>query len=370
MAEPTEDLVVEIPPDSMTVEIGPDGVPKTVPTSEVNREARARERDADPEVKTLRQRLADAENERQRMAEAATAEREGRLRAEKAADTNTDYAIKAHRHAVTEAYERANADYGQIASAIETLTQMRAMAKDHLRRANEDDNLTPADRATRIAEATDQLTAINSRMETLETGKRGAEGRVGEAKHAWEETERRLQALRDAPPPKREQPQPKIPTTDEFIHTAPPAVQEWLREHREYATHNSDEQGLLNAFANKWVIQHKRDVKSLDTPEFREALDREFFGDNMAPEDPPPRRQAPAERTERPRPSAAPVARGGEFYSSNNPQAGKIRLPPKLAAQVRANGLDPTKYALECVDLIKKGELPKNFLDPDYPHDY
>ena len=61
---------------------------------------------------------------------------------------------------------------------------------------------------------------------------------------------------------------------------------------------------------------------------------------------------------------------GNQFFSSRNINAEKVKLPPKLAAFVRSAGLDPTQYALEAVAAIKAGNLPKNFLDPDYEHNF
>lgn len=68
--------------------------------------------------------------------------------------------------------------------------------------------------------------------------------------------------------------------------------------------------------------------------------------------------------------AAAPVSRSGDVFSSRNPNAAKVKLPPKVAEFVRVSGLDPTKYAAEVVAQIKSGKLPKDWLDPDFPHDF
>ena len=57
-----------------------------------------------------------------------------------------------------------------------------------------------------------------------------------------------------------------------------------------------------------------------------------------------------------------------QFFSSRNPNAAQVKLPPKLAAFVKASGLNPTEFALGAVADIKAGKLPKDYLDPDYDH--
>ncbi len=49
-----------------------------------------------------------------------------------------------------------------------------------------------------------------------------------------------------------------------------------MREHREFADPNSDENVDLNAFAAKWLRKNKNDPNSLNTHAFVEALDAQF----------------------------------------------------------------------------------------------
>jgi hypothetical protein len=219
------------------------------------------------------------------------------------------------------------------------------------------------------------MQSLAARIETLESGKRGVESRVAEAKQVYEDTERRLASIREKPEPEVKEevkPQPKVATADDFISNAPRPTQAWLKEHRRFAEPGTKEHKKLHAFAAEYLADHDDDASALNSEAFREALDAKFF--------PQAKETAVAEETEpetvretpkqRPRPAAAPVVRSGEIFSSKNMQAGKVRLPPRLAAQVKAAGLDATKYALECVELIKKGELPKTFLDNDHDHSY
>jgi hypothetical protein len=364
IAAPTDDLVIDVPATELAGEEAPKtAAPKAKPS-------------AAPEVKTLRQRLEESERERERLAAESATERTAREKAEKDAATNIDYAVKTHGRAIGSEYREALAAQREITSGIEAVQQYQAMAEQAKMAALADDNMSPQDRAKAIVTADRQLQAAAARLETLEGGRRGVEQSVAEAKATYEDTLARLQAARDTKPEPKPEPEakqaPKVTTADDFIAAAPRQTQEWLREHREFADPNTDEHVDLHAFANKWLRRHKGDAQSLNTSEFREALNAEFFPDgqeeHVSEPEPEVVEAAPAPK---PKPkskvvSAAPVARTGAYFGSNNLQATKINLEPKLRAALEQMGLDPTQWALQAREDIKAGKLPKEYLDPGY----
>lgn len=377
MAGPAADDIIEIPSDLIAMGHDADGLPKTVV---VEPEEEPKVREPDPEVKTLKQRLEEAERERERLRTEHQTERAAREKAEKDRDVNSHYAIRAHRDAVTARYQEATQAQSEIETGLSAAQTIRASLEEAKRRVITDDNIDPHERARQQVKIDSDLQALAARMETLEAGKRGVESRVAEARQTYEETERRLSALqeREREPKVEDKPEVKVPqppkNADEFIAVAPTELKGWLAEHREFADPNSDENVDLQGFAAKWLRKNGGNHAALNSEAFREALDAKFFPEDtkeMTTEEPDPE-PAPRRATPKPntRPAAAPVMRDKELYSSRNPNAKAGKLPPKLAEKVRGMGLDPTKYFHECVDLIKKGELPKNFLDHDYDHSY
>ncbi len=119
----------------------------------------------------------------------------------------------------------------------------------------------------------------------------------------------------------------------------------------------------LMDWANAWAADYGQGT--IHSPQFLEALDEKFGSaeDDVAEE----------KVTAKPKSkvtAAAPVSRRGSTFSSSNMDAKSVKLPPKLAAFVKSSGLDPTQYALGAVADIKAGRLPKDFLDPDYDHQF
>ena len=128
-------------------------------------------------------------------------------------------------------------------------------------------------------------------------------------------------------------------------------------------------------FADEYAEDHGQGA--LKSADFVAALNAKFFPDETGNEEVETRRERaapePVEETPKPQRStrsttAAPVSRGNQFFSSKNPNASQVKLPPRLAAFVKSAGLNPTEYALSAVADIKAGRLPKDYLDPDYDH--
>jgi len=228
---------------------------------------------------------------------------------------------------------------------------------------------------------TDQLADLQERLSELSATKleleRAKRNTISEVRRADEIT--RVAAEKPATTAIKEDPKPLAApavetkqTPDEWIGQFPRKTQTWLRDNKDYVTDPSKHKALLE-FANEWAADYGQ--ATLHTPSFIEALNEKFSGEASDDGDVTINEDKPERAVERetPKPkaktmSSAPVSRGGSHFSSKNMDARTVKLPPRLAAEVKAMGLDPTQYALGAVEDIKAGKLPKNFLDPDYDH--
>lgn len=364
MPPETDDLVVDIPTDIIEVpaagappaaavpdktkQLPPDDTADRLARLEREREAAARERDEERSARVQAERVA-----REHSAARATAE--------ETAQTREQQALNAH-------WARIHSDRDHIAAAIQTAEAREKSAKDDFRAAREAGN------ADKEAEALAAIADSRAMMSQLEQGKIAAERQIEETRRALQERAERVAAAgksrADDPATKpAAEPQPAPVTPDAWIDGVRPSLGDtnanWLREHKEFVTDPKLNRKLLR-FADDYADDHG--VSALKSDDFRRALDERFFPDKEEPAPAP----VPAPTQERSRPratSSAPVSRGSQFFSSANPNGTQVRLPPRLASFVRAAGLNPTEYALAAVADIKAGKLPKDFLDPDYPHD-
>lgn len=250
-----------------------------------------------PEVVSLRQKLDEGNRERERISQEMAAERSAREtekvradKAEKDRDTNSTLAIRAHRDAVTARYQEAAQAQSEIESGLQAAQAIKGTLEDTKRRILADDNLDPRERANQLVKVDSDLNAYANRIETLESGKRGVESRVADARQTYEETERRLASLRDKEPetkeaePEKKQPEPKkAVTADDFIANAPIPARAWLREHKEFAEPDSKELRRLSAYAASWLADNNRDPNDpkawddMDAATFQKAMDAKFF---------------------------------------------------------------------------------------------
>lgn len=325
------------------------GMPRTEPADEPKPKPEAKKAEPDPELTSLRQKLAE-ERERfaQEAADARTAREAERTRADKAEkdrDTNSTYAIRAHRDAVTARYHEATQAQSEIESGLQAAQAIKGTLEDTKRRILADDNLDPKERANQLVKVDSDLNAYANRIETLESGKRGVESRVAEARHTYEETERRLASLRDKEPevkepePEKKTTETKITTADDFIAQAPRAAQDWLKEHKEFAAPNSKELRRLSAYAAAWLADNDRDPNDskawdgVDANAFKTAMDAKFFPKSkqeeaeVAETEPEAVETKPATRQATP---SAPVSRSGT--PSNPGKSGAIKLTPEQYA--------------------------------------
>jgi hypothetical protein len=364
-----DDLVIEIPPNSITVEIDADGTPKTVP---VEPETPSEPETPDPTLAELEQarrerddlvrRAEQAERtaqERERALAAAQAatetERSARSKAEATAHDRTVQGAVAHYYRINSELENAKSALGQTQTII-------AQAEANLAAAHADGD------HTRIARINSDVARANAEMVALQQAQTQWGYELDRAKRAYEDV-----AVK---PTKTEEPKPEPKTEvatsatepDKWIAQFPKKTTgDWLRSHREYVT-DTDKHKKLMDFANEWY----NEGNSLHTKDFIKALDQEF-GFSTREETTTVTTETPkkeVETPERTRPKAtpaAPVSRGsGDVFSSSNLNAAKVKLPADVVAFCKQAGLDPTSYALSVVEEIKRGEKPKEWLDPSY----
>jgi len=373
-----DEIVVAIPDE--TVVPLKDGAPpppeKKDPPARVSSLARARVAQTDENsTKEQLDRIASLEREREEArreaeaarlaaaeaAEAARAAQVGRTQAEDTARLREQQAMRAH-------FARLASDKSQIEGAIVATQAEESNAQAELVRAIESGD------AARQAAAQKVIAKAAAQLAQLENGKHAADLEIQRAQRLFEQHEQaQSRATRDeTPAPKREpepRHQPETMTPDRWIDTQARQVlgdkgAEWLKTNRKFADDPKMNRKFLR-FADDYADDHGKEA--LKSEEFIERLN-EHFGLVEREEEPP----APVERQQRApvrATAAAPVSRNGnQFFSSRNMNATAVRLPPALATKVRQMGMDVTQYALQAVEDIKAGRLPKDFLDPDYNH--
>lgn len=376
LPELDDDVIVAIPDDTVAI----DGV-KPDATVEKKDDPPKRERSAggqfvgkakvEPDrIAALerdvaeKQRLADeAQARAEQFAEQARLAHEARIKADETALVRERQAMGAH-------WEKLHSDKSQIETGIAAAQERERSAVERYTAAREAGDIKAE------AEALKMLSESQSTIAQLEQGKIAIDGRISETQRLFEEHARARQKAeedtqrerqeRERQPPRQEAP----PSPDEWIDKQAKAVlgtagADWLKAHKEFAADPKMNRKFLR-FADDYADDHGRDA--LKSREFLAALNEKFFPDQDEEVDQEEREPEPV-REERPRTkAAAPVQRRDQFFSSRNMNASQVRLPPKLAAFVKGAGLDPTQFALEAVQEIKAGKLPKNYLDPDYDH--
>ena len=370
-----DDGLVEIPDDLITVGFDADGLPKTIAARDQPPEVVAKEdagtvqkkKDEDELVKQLRKerddRAREAEEAKQQALDAVRQAQEAakaRAQAEAAAAKNHGYAVNSH-------MQRMHAERGQVESGLAAAKASVAQLKDMLKRAVSEGD------GDRVADITEQMALASADLREFERGKAGIEAEIARHQAAFEAADE--PAAKAAPEPAAA----KTPTPDDWIESCPKATHAWLKDHRDYVTDPKLNRKLMR-FADEYM-EDNGGAHALNTSDFIEALNAKFFPkkEERAPVTTTTEDKVDAtitvdegvEEKARARvPAAAPVRASGGVFSSANPTAKHVKLPAKLAQFVKESGLDPVKYALGAVADIKAGKLPKNFLDPDYPHEF
>lgn len=367
----TDADLIEIPADLLTSGTDADGTPITVATDKAKGGAVETEEKPAKKLVTLaeleaQKAIADEERRLREAAEAAAkTEREGKADAEKRASTSQGHAINAHLHKTYSDYARTHGEVQQIASAIASTEALAAsQEKEYVAAAADGDHV-------RMARVQREIAKLEAERVALETGKRGAEVALNEAKYHYETATAAYGQTADpkkeeaTPEVKTVEEKPKTVTPDDWIASCPVAAQPWLREHKEFATDKRANRRLLR-FVDKYLDENDDDQKVLNSPEFVKALNEEFFpeeAETMAEE---PEVKVVAEKPKAKAVAAAPVSRGGGVFSSTNLNASKVRLPADVVSFCKQAGLNPEMYAAGVVEDIKAGRKPKEWLDPGY----
>ena len=381
MSTPTVEIkdpdIIEIPPD-MQLGFDADGLPKTDPVEQA----------AEPEADKTKEELARLQRERDEMAEARqraetevvarskdaqhaqeALEAERKVRVEREGQV-----LQSHLHRVASDYRTVETQIQTMENAAASIDAMASTLEQQIAAASEAGNHT-------------QLGALNRKIAQLEAQKQTHESGIAAAKERLLDIKTdydRAYAAAAAPRPDKEakpevKPEPKKDdppaqvTPDQWIDSVKGVVGDagtkWLKDNREFVTDGAKNAQLV-AFSQYYGAKHGQ--SSLKSEAFVKALNAEFLpeteDETMSEE--APAKVEPKATTKAKATPAAPVSRGGSVFSSTNLDAKQVRLPPKLAAFVKASGLDPTQYALGAVEDIKAGRLPKNFLDPDYDHNF
>lgn len=363
--------LIEIPADLLTSGTDADGTPITVATDKAKGGAVETEEKPAKKLVTLaeleaQKAIADDERRLRELAEAAVkTEREGKVDAEKRASTSQGHAINAHLHKTYETYARTHGEVQQLSSAIANTDALAASQEKEMVAAAE------AGDHARMARLQREIAKLEAERLALETGKRGAEAALNEAKYHYETATAaygQTDTKKDEAKPEVKTAEPTKPQTLEaWIDNAPAATQPFLKRHKEFAgkiaSGNSREAKQMAAFVAEWMVDHD----DINSPDFVKAAEEKFFPEEVeeavAEE---PEVKVVAEKPKAKAVAAAPVSRGGGTFSSTNPSAGKIYLEPKLRETLVKMNLDPTKWAIEARELIKQGKLPKEYLDPGY----
>lgn len=376
-AIPADDLIA-IPEDEIQLGFDKDGMPKAEAGGKTATGKPIEDEAPDPAIKALERERDEAQAKADRAEREAAAERtraqaaeEASARKDEALSKRTGEAVGAHRARVTSDYQRIAREHETVTSGISQAQGMLTQAKRDLAAA-----ITAGD-GERQADLTEHVGKLTGQLTQLEALKPNVESYLNEAKQTYEETERQVA---EAARRKTDEPEvkPKGPKdfndfatnySDKFIDDSPRATQSWLREHKNDVIKDEGKFAQLDAFAKHYAIKHGSG--SLNSRDFVKALDAEFFPKQDTEEEPEvvddtDEPEAPKPKAKAKVTAAAPVSRSNNVFNSGNLNADKIWLEPKLKAELVRMSLDPTKWALEARDLIKRGKLPKEYLDPGY----
>lgn len=367
--------LIEIPPDAIQLGFDTDGMPRTDPVDEVPKD--------EPKAPTLAE-LEALRREKDETAARLSTEAAARVKAEAEAkqareatevltgklDTTQKQALGAHYHKAYSDYKAVHSEHQQIVNAISSTETLAASLEQQALAAEEAGDRAKAIRLQR------EMARAEAHLTQLEAGKTAAAREVEDAKYKFQEAEQLVRTpateVKPEPKPKAE---PEVKTVAEETKPDPDAwidqwpkktTGQWLKSHKDYVTDPAKHKQLID-FVQEWY----NEGNPVHTKDFVAALNEKFAPEDVEMSEETPKvveTKVPATKTKAT--PAAPVTRGANTFSSTNLSASTVRLPPKLAAFVKASGLDPTQYALGAVEDIKSGKLPKNFLDPDYDHNF
>ena len=361
--------LIEIPSDMIQLGFTDDGMPITEPTDKAVAEGKE-----EPKTATLAD-LEQMKRERDEATERLTAEAAAKAKAEaeakaarEAAEALTGKLGKTegvlHDRTIQSAaahYRSVYSEHQQITSAIASTEALAASYEKELAAASE------AGDHVKVAATQRAIARAEAHLAQLEAGKSAAEQEVKRAERVWQDVNA-APPVEEPKPKKEAEPkkvdEPEKPNPEAWIAQFPKkTTAAWLNTHKDYVT-DPDKHKKLLAFANEWY----NEGNPLHTKDFVAALTAEFAPEEVEmTEETPVKAAAVTEAKPKAKATpAAPVSRGGGVFSSTNLNASQVKLPADVVAFCKASGLDPTSYALSVVDEIKRGQKPKEWLDPGY----
>jgi hypothetical protein len=266
-----DDDVIEIPSDLISLGQGPhdaDGLSKSGVDDADPADAPVRakaEPKIDAELEVAKRRLEESQSRISQMAADIEREKTSRLKVENEALEDRTFAWRTH---MSKLETEADALNGHISA----LTAAKAEARNAFKAARE------AGDTDRESDANEKLAEATTALQTLQQLQRDKAMEIQRNKQPYEQFEASV-AQRKAAPKDEPEAKPKQLTTDDYIATAPKAMQGWLKEHDEFAKQGSKQAKKLDVFAADWLIDHDGDRASLDTEAFRRAADAKFFPD-------------------------------------------------------------------------------------------
>lgn len=368
-------LVIEIPTGSMTMAIEADGTVKTVPAEETTAAETQQSTEEQKPVPTLAE-LEQARRERDDFARRTRElETESQTRAQALADAQAAHEAErgkrtqaeqlAHQRTLDSAalaYHRVNAELQGVTTNISSLKNYVAQAEANLQSAHE------ANDPTRIARATAEISRATADLSAMEQAEGQWRAELDRAKRGYDQVAAQTPRTEEQPVKKETKTEAQTQTQqvdpDAWITNARKAagdkVGDWLAKNRQFVA-DAKMNRKLTRFADEYMDDHGQ--SALRSDEFIAALNAKFFPEEKpVTTETPKKEEKPAAKTAH----AAPVSRGNDHFSSGNLNASKIKLPADVVAFCKATGLDPTSYALSVVEEIKRGDKPKEWLDPGY----
>lgn len=264
---------------------------------------------ADEAADKLQKQLEAAQSAEKAARETADAERQARIAAEQKA--------REREHEATQFRGQVQSEQlNTITTALEGTGRERDMAKTELKRAME------AGDWDKVAEAQDTLSLANARLVHLESMKASAQP---DAKQVVGRVD---------------QPQQQIDPVEQFINSASPATQSWLRQHRDMITRDGRGMPRLDSRVLSAHYAAEHDGIRPDSPEYFQYIEQ-----RVTPQRQEEQQQQPQQQ-KRNAPVAAPVSRDTSSSSNGNPKNQRITLTRDEVEAAHLYG-DPKKTERE-----------------------
>lgn len=243
------------------------------------------------------------------------AEREGRIEAERRAQTST---VEAHNARV----EKEDTDLQLVIGAIDTLSRDNDLLKGSYQFAMQNGDFA------RAAEIQQEMSANAAKLLQLENGKKAMQSR----------------------PKEGPRPLPPADPVEALASQLTPASAKWVRDHPDYARDPRLNRKMIRAHEDA-----VDDGLTPDTPQYFEAIERRLGIKADDPSSAPDDVTSDAAKVTGRRdaaPAAAPVGRGGGTANKN-----VVRLTAAQREMASDMGMTPEEYAKNLVALRKEGKM-------------